>query len=72
MSATGQRRQAIDFTTIIYRAPTQLIARNGSALLPTPEAPKARLNAAISKLKSDGTVKSLGQKYFGDVDISAQ
>ena len=169
MNATEQRRQAIDFTTIIYRVPTQLIARNGSGLLPTTEslkgkrvgvlqgsiqetyakahwepagvsvvayqdqnqdyadlvagrvdgtlvlapagqrgflsrpdgkgfgfvgqpvrddrilgsgiafglrkgddALKTKLNAAISKLKSDGTVKSLGQKYFGDIDISAQ
>ncbi len=169
MNATEQRRQAIDFTAIIYRVPTQLIARNGSGLLPTPEALrgkrvgvlqgsiqetyakahwepagvaivayqdqnqayadlvagrvdgtlvlapagqrgflsrpdgkdfgfvgqpvrddrilgsgvafglrkgddalKARLNAAISKLKSEGMVKSLGQKYFGDIDISAQ
>ena len=169
MNANEQRRQAIDFTTIIYRVPTQLIARNGSGLLPTTEslkgkrvgvlqgsiqetyakahwepagvsvvayqdqnqayadlvagrvdgtlvlapagqrgflsrpdgkgfgfvgqpvrddrilgsgiafglrkgddALKTKLNAAISKLKSDGTVKSLGQKYFGDIDISAQ
>lgn len=36
------------------------------------DALKTKLNAAISKLKSDGTVKSLGQKYFGDIDISAQ
>ncbi|MGU7784098.1 ABC transporter substrate-binding protein [Burkholderia sp. PU8-34] len=169
MNATEQRRQAIDFTTIIYRVPTQLIAHNGSGLLPTPEslkgkrvgvlqasiqetyakahwepagvaivayqdqnqayadlvsgrldatlvlapagqrgfltrpdgkdfafvgqpvrddrilgsgiafglrkgddALKAKLNAAIEKLKADGTVKSLGQKYFGNIDISTQ
>ena len=168
MNATEQRRQAIDFTTIIYRVPTQLIARTGSGLLPTPEslkgkrvgvlqasiqetfakahwepagvavvayrdqnqrtrtswpavstrrscshrpasaascrvrtarasfvgqpvrddkilgngiafglrkgdsALKAKLDAAIDKLKADGTVKSLGLKYFGDIDISAK
>ncbi|ABX13814.1 ABC transporter substrate-binding protein [Burkholderia multivorans] len=169
MNATEQRRQAIDFTTIIYRVPTQLIARTGSGLLPTPEslkgkrvgvlqasiqetyakahwepagvaivayqdqnqayadlvagrldatlvlapagqrgflsrpdgkgfsfvgqpvrddrilgsgiafglrkgddALKAKLDAAIDKLKADGTVKSLGRKYFGDIDISAK
>ncbi|WP_257811701.1 transporter substrate-binding domain-containing protein [Burkholderia glumae] len=35
MNATAQRRQAIAFTTIIYRVPTQLIARTASGLLPT-------------------------------------
>ncbi|KVX55139.1 ABC transporter substrate-binding protein [Burkholderia ubonensis] len=169
MNATELRRQAIDFTTIIYRVPTQLIARNGSGLQPTPEslkgkrvgvlqasiqetyakahwepagvsvvayqdqnqayadlvagrldatlvlapsgqrgflsrpdgkdfsfagqpvrddrilgngiafglrkgddALKAKLNAAIDKLKADGTVKTLGRKYFGDIDISTK
>ncbi|ERJ32827.1 Lysine-arginine-ornithine-binding periplasmic protein precursor [Burkholderia sp. AU4i] len=33
---------------------------------------KAKLDAAIDKLKADGTVKSLGLKYFGDIDISAK
>ena len=42
MNATEQRRQAIDFTTIIYRVPTQLIARTGSGLLPTPESLKGK------------------------------
>nr|WP_229517880.1 transporter substrate-binding domain-containing protein [Paraburkholderia terrae] len=36
------------------------------------DALKAKLNAAIGKLKTDGTVKSLGQKYFGNTDISAE
>ncbi|WP_323119331.1 transporter substrate-binding domain-containing protein [Burkholderia alba] len=169
MNATEQRRQAIEFSTIIYRVPTQLIARTKSGLSPTPDALKgkrvgvlqgsiqetyanvhwasagvaivayqdqnqaytdlvagrldgtlvlapagqrgflsrpdgkgfgfvgqpvrddrilgsgiafglrkgddalkARLNAAIDQLKTDGTVKSLGRKYFGDIDISAK
>ncbi|AOK39660.1 ABC transporter substrate-binding protein [Burkholderia vietnamiensis] len=169
MNATEQRRQAIDFTTIIYRVPTQLIAGTGSGLLPTPDALKGKrvgvlqasiqetyakahwepagvsvvayqdqnqayadlvagrldatlvlapagqrgflsrpdgkgfafvgqpvrddrilgsgiafglrkgddalktkLDAAIEHLKADGTVKTLGRKYFGDVDISAK
>jgi lysine/arginine/ornithine transport system substrate-binding protein len=42
MNATEKRRQAIDFTSIIYRVPTQLIAHNGSGLLPTPEALKGK------------------------------
>ena len=29
-----------------------------------------RLNAAITKIQSDGTVKTLGQKYFGSIDVS--
>src|ERR1700731_3011255 len=29
MNATEQRRQAIDFTTVVYRVPTQLIAKTG-------------------------------------------
>ncbi|MDR3098509.1 MAG: ABC transporter substrate-binding protein [Paraburkholderia sp.] len=169
MNATDKRREAIDFTHVIYRVPTMLIARTGSGLLPTPaslkgkrvavlqasvqetyakahwepagisvvsyqdqnqayadlaagrvdatlvQAPsgqsgfldrpegkgfsfaggpvrddkilgagiafglrkgdtalKTKLNAAIDKLKADGTVKSLGQKYFGNADISAE
>jgi len=35
MNATDQRRQAIDFTTVVYRVPTQLIAKTGSGLEPT-------------------------------------
>ncbi|MGF6596254.1 lysine/arginine/ornithine transport system substrate-binding protein [Paraburkholderia sp. GAS448] len=42
MNATEKRRQAIDFTNIIYRVPTQLIAHNGSGLLPTPESLKGK------------------------------
>lgn len=169
MNATDKRREAIDFTNIIYRVPTMLIARTGSGILPTPEslkgkriavlqssiqetyakahwepagvqvvsyqdqnqaytdlssgrvdgtlvmapagqagflatpegkgfsfvgkpvhddkilgsgiafgvrkgddALKAKLNAAIDKLKADGTVKAFGQKYFGNIDISAK
>ncbi|WP_179403333.1 ABC transporter substrate-binding protein [Burkholderia guangdongensis] len=169
MNATDKRREAIDFTTVIYRVPTMLIARTGSGILPTPESLKgkrvgvlqasvqetyakahwepmgvqvvsyqdqnqayadlsagrvdgtlvqgpagqtgflsrpegkgfsfvggpvrddkilgsgiafglrkgdsalrAKLNAAIDKLKADGTVKTLGQKYFGNMDISAK
>ncbi|MGN6669336.1 MAG: transporter substrate-binding domain-containing protein [Trinickia sp.] len=169
MNATDKRREAIDFTNIIYRVPTMLIARTGSGILPTPEslkgkriavlqssiqetyakahwepagvqvvsyqdqnqaytdlssgrvdgtlvmapagqagflatpegkgfsfvggpvhddkilgsgiafgvrkgddALKAKLNAAIDKLKADGTVKAFGQKYFGNIDVSAK
>jgi lysine/arginine/ornithine transport system substrate-binding protein len=42
MNATEQRRQAIDFTTVVYRVPTQLIARRDSGLLPTPESLKGK------------------------------
>ena len=42
MNATEKRRQAIAFTNIIYRVPSQLIARNGSGLLPTPESLKGK------------------------------
>jgi lysine/arginine/ornithine transport system substrate-binding protein len=42
MNATEKRRQAIDFTNIIYRVPTQLIAHNGSGLLPTAESLKGK------------------------------
>lgn len=169
MNATDKRRQAIDFTTIIYRVPTQLIAKRDSGLVPTPESLKGKrvgvlqasiqetyaqahwapqgvtvvsyqdqnqvyadlvagrldatlvlapagqtgflakpdgagyafvgqpvrddkilgsgiafglrkgddalrneLNAAIEKLKADGTVKTLAQKYFGNIDVSAK
>jgi lysine/arginine/ornithine transport system substrate-binding protein len=169
MNATEKRRQAIDFTNVIYRVPTQLIARKDSGLQPTPESLKGKrvgvlqasiqetyakahwenagvtvvpyqdqnqvyadlvagrldatlvlapagqtgflsrpdgkdfafvgqavrddkilgsgvafgirkgdtalrnqLNAAISKVQADGTVKTLAEKYFGNIDVSAK
>jgi lysine/arginine/ornithine transport system substrate-binding protein len=42
MNATDQRRQAIDFTTVVYRVPTQLIAKTGSGLEPTPASLKGK------------------------------
>jgi lysine/arginine/ornithine transport system substrate-binding protein len=169
MNATEKRRQAIDFTTVIYRVPTQLIAKSDSGLVATPESLKGKrvgvlqasiqesyakahwepagvtvvsyqdqnqvysdlvagrvdatlvlapagqsgflskpdgkgyafvgqpvrddkilgsgiafgirkgddalrkqLNAAIDKVKADGTVKTLAQKYFGNIDVSAK
>ncbi|MFC0399478.1 ABC transporter substrate-binding protein [Paraburkholderia rhizosphaerae] len=42
MNATDKRREAIDFTSVIYRVPTQLIARKDSGLLPTPESLKGK------------------------------
>jgi lysine/arginine/ornithine transport system substrate-binding protein len=168
MNATEKRRQAIDFTNVIYRVPTQLIARSSSGLLPTAASLKGKrvgvlqasiqetfakahwegdgvnvvsyqdqnqvyadlvagrldatlvlapagqtgflsrpdgkdfsfvgqpvrddkilgsgiafgirkgdaqlrdqLNAAIAKVQADGTVKTLAQKYFGNIDVSA-
>jgi len=34
MNATDKRREAIDFSDVIYRIPTKLIAKTGSGLLP--------------------------------------
>jgi lysine/arginine/ornithine transport system substrate-binding protein len=42
MNATDKRRQAIDFTNVIYRVPTVLIARSDSGLLPTAESLKGK------------------------------
>ncbi|HEY4352417.1 MAG TPA: ABC transporter substrate-binding protein [Paraburkholderia sp.] len=42
MNATDKRREAIDFTNIIYRVPSVLIARKDSGLLPTPESLKGK------------------------------
>lgn len=42
MNATAQRRHTIDFTTVIYRVPTQLIARADSGLAATPESLKGK------------------------------
>ena len=42
MNATDKRREAIDFTNIIYRVPSVLIARKESGLLPTPESLKGK------------------------------
>lgn len=169
MNVTEKRRQAIDFTNIIYRVPSKLIAKKGSGLLPDADnlkgkqigvlqgsiqetfalahwAPKGvnvvsyqdqsqvyldlssgrldgtlvlapagqtgflngaegkdyqfvgdavrddkilgsgiayglrkgdtataeKLNAAIVKVQQEGLVKKLGQKYFGDIDISVK
>ncbi|WP_413741364.1 ABC transporter substrate-binding protein [Sodalis sp. RH15] len=168
MNVTEKRRQAIDFTDVIYRVPTKLIARADSGLTATPEALKGKnvgvlqgsiqesyanahwasqgvhvvsyqdqnqvymdlasgrldstlvlapagqsgflaqpqgkgfafvgdavsddsilgsgiafgvrkgddalkrqLNAAIAKVKAQGTIKILAHKYFGDIDVSA-
>ncbi len=42
MNATEKRRQAIDFTTVIYRVPTRLIARADSGLVATSESLKGK------------------------------
>src|SRR5580698_10677187 len=42
MNATDKRREAIDFTNVIYRVPTQLIALKDSGLLPTAESLKGK------------------------------
>lgn len=55
MNATEQRRQAIDFTTVVYRVPTQLIAKRDSGLLPT---------AASLKGKRVGVLQASIQETF--------
>lgn len=40
MNVTDKRRQAIDFTNVIYRVPTKLIAKKDSGLLPTTDSLK--------------------------------
>ena len=55
MNATDQRRQAIDFTTVVYRVPTQLIAKTGSGLQPT---------AASLKGKSVGVLQGSIQETY--------
>ncbi|QSN63348.1 MULTISPECIES: ABC transporter substrate-binding protein [unclassified Caballeronia] len=55
MNATEQRRQAIDFTTVVYRVPTQLIAKTGSGIEPT---------AAALKGKSVGVLQGSIQETF--------
>jgi lysine/arginine/ornithine transport system substrate-binding protein len=42
MNATEQRRQAIDFSDVIYRVPRQLIAKADSGLLPSAESLKGK------------------------------
>ncbi|MFD3249270.1 ABC transporter substrate-binding protein [Rahnella aquatilis] len=42
MNVTDKRRQAIDFTHVIYRVPTKLIAKKDSGLLPTTESLKGK------------------------------
>lgn len=42
MNATDKRRQAIDFTTVIYRVPTRLIAKRDSGLDATPQSLKGK------------------------------
>lgn len=42
MNVTEKRRQAIDFTDVIYRVPSQLIAKKTSGLVPTVESLKGK------------------------------
>jgi len=42
MNVTEKRRQAIDFTNVIYRVPTKLIARADGGLQPTPDTLKGK------------------------------
>jgi lysine/arginine/ornithine transport system substrate-binding protein len=55
MNATDQRRQAIDFTSVVYRVPTQLIAKTGSGITPT---------AAALKGKSVGVLQGSIQETY--------
>jgi lysine/arginine/ornithine transport system substrate-binding protein len=36
------------------------------------DALKTKLNAAIAKVKADGTIDKFAKKYLGDIDISAK
>ncbi|KMZ11347.1 Lysine-arginine-ornithine-binding periplasmic protein precursor [Candidatus Burkholderia humilis] len=58
MNATEQRRQAIDFTTVVYRVPTQLIAKTGNGIEPT---------SASLKGKSVGVMQGSIQETFAKV-----
>ncbi len=42
MNVTEKRRQAIDFTNVIYRVPSKLIAKKDSGLLPTTRSLKGK------------------------------
>ncbi|MBN3810042.1 ABC transporter substrate-binding protein [Paraburkholderia sp. Ac-20347] len=55
MNATAQRRAAIDFTTVIYRVPSRLIARTDSGLVAT---------AASLKGKRVGVLQASIQETF--------
>ncbi|MGA7814599.1 ABC transporter substrate-binding protein [Caballeronia sp.] len=58
MNATDKRRQAIDFTTVVYRVPTQLIAKTGSSLLPTPESLKGKSIGVLQGSIQEGFAKA--------------
>jgi lysine/arginine/ornithine transport system substrate-binding protein len=64
MNATEKRRQAIDFTDVIYRVPTQLIARKDSGLQPTVESLKGKrvgvLQASIQETFAKAHWESAG------------
>jgi lysine/arginine/ornithine transport system substrate-binding protein len=64
MNATEKRRQAIDFTNVIYRVPTQLIAKTSSGLVPTPESLKGKrvgvLQASIQETYAKAHWESAG------------
>ncbi|MCG5071935.1 ABC transporter substrate-binding protein [Paraburkholderia tagetis] len=55
MNATAKRREAIDFTTVIYRVPSRLIARSDSGLTAT---------AASLKGKRVGVLQSSIQETY--------
>lgn len=58
MNATEKRREAIDFTTVIYRVPSRLIARSDSGLVAT---------AASLKGKRVGVLQSSIQETYAKV-----
>lgn len=63
MNATDKRRQAIDFTNIIYRIPTKLIAKTGSGLLP---------DAASLKGKHIGVLQGSIQETYAQAHWAPQ
>jgi len=63
MNVTEKRRQAIDFTHVIYRVPTKLIAHANSGLLPTPE---------LLKGKSVGVLQGSIQESYANAHWTKQ
>jgi lysine/arginine/ornithine transport system substrate-binding protein len=58
MNVTDKRLQAIDFTNIVYKVPTQLVAKAGSGLMPTPESLKGKTIGVLQGSTQETYAKS--------------
>lgn len=65
LGATIKRKKSIDFSDFIYHVPSQLVARKGSDLLPTPESLRGK-NIAVQQ----GSIQEMyANKYWAPAGV---